>query len=293
MWLANKFPSVKRLLKENAQLKARLARGTSTQRPRITIIPRQTLDWQSMTLEKYRTESEPFRTLAGLRAGYLTEVAELWDSTFAISYFSSRQQMKAIAQQNLCSIPGVSISTDGVLADSDIGCPVDDDDWYSPELPAKLLEAPPADAYVWNHLQFGFCLSHPLDKWTSGLALLVPTQNYSCWTNNYAVSGRLLSKHPQHFLQHFDAGPALRERGAQHIAAALSVANNHPACSTFPRLILGENLSRDGLITAVSQYLDMTAQIDISAQVSCGWAIPQMRSVRSWFLDVRSSVRPH
>lgn len=244
-----------------------------------------------MTLERYRAESAPFCNMVWVRPGYLADLAELWDATFGTSFFATRQRMKEITQRNLCSLPSVAISTDGFLADSDIGCPIDDDDWFSPELSTRLLGAPAADTYVWNHLQFGHAIAHPSDPWTSGFAQRVPTETYSCWTNNYAVRGRLLRENPASFLQHFDADPIVRQRGAGYIDHSLSIANNHPASSSFLRLNLSENISGDRLVSVITKYLDLTGQISKGPQELADWALPLMDAVRDWFIHVRSSLR--
>jgi hypothetical protein len=77
---------------------------------------------------------------------------ETWDETFALSYARFRSRLCAIARQNLAAVEEAEW---GALEDAPpdaLLVPVDDDDWFAPDLVHRLRAGhdPGASGYRWR-----------------------------------------------------------------------------------------------------------------------------------------------
>ena len=116
---------------------------------------------------------------------------EVWDSIFNIPYFAFRDRLKQIAQLNLARVKGVTCVTDwDDIPESALVVPVDDDDWFSPELGPALERAltPGIAGYYWNShfVQVPIHFGHTLGLIRRRLFPGTPPK-FLCTTNNYAM----------------------------------------------------------------------------------------------------------
>ena len=66
---------------------------------------------------------------------------QLWNSLFNIPYHLFRHRVKLIAQANLEQVKNVSITNAEQVPQGAMIVPVDDDDWFSPDLATHLRKA--------------------------------------------------------------------------------------------------------------------------------------------------------
>jgi hypothetical protein len=116
---------------------------------------------------------------------------DVWNATFTIPYFAFRQRIKQIAQQNLASVEGVTCVTDwDSIPDSALVAPIDDDDWFAPELGSVLEHAlaPGIVGYYWasHFIEIPINWGHKLGVIRRIIFRNSP-QKWLCTTNNYAI----------------------------------------------------------------------------------------------------------
>jgi hypothetical protein len=157
----------------------------------LYIVVRRTTDW-----------TDEAGAWAQLPYGFALLV-DLWNDTFEMSYFHFRQRLKEIAQANLARVEGAVTAALEDVPPGALIAPVDDDDWFSPELtkvvlanrdaryrgyrwPSRFLEVPPDFAQWRGAMRRRLFPSTPL-LWL-------------CTTNNYVIEnspdvGPLLGSH--------------------------------------------------------------------------------------------------
>jgi hypothetical protein len=165
--------------------------------PTVHICIRQTLDWRDRALVHAKI-------LPSFRPKY-----EAWNATFTVPYHAFRQRLREIALENLSRVAGAVLSSIDDVPPGAIIVPVDDDDWFAPELVTRLRAAhdPAASGYLWGHrtieaLRRRTGLGWLYRKVRERLLGPIPGR-YLTETNNYAlVSGApdaraLLANHVQ------------------------------------------------------------------------------------------------
>ncbi len=112
----------------------------------------------------------------------------LWDSTFTLPYRAFRSELKKIAELNLSRVrDAVAVPWEEIPEGAWVA-PVDDDDWFAPDLARHLGPLAAAEGCLWS----ASFLEVPID-WGHRLALLrrrlVPATplKWTCATNNYAL----------------------------------------------------------------------------------------------------------
>lgn len=192
----------------------------------IYIVIRKTIDWNNEAAFRAQIPEQ-------MRAG-----VELWDKTFTMPYHLFRHELKRIAQHNLSQIENALCVPSQEIPTGSVAVPVDDDDWFSPDL-AGILE-PSLAVHSGCHwpgrfLEVPVSLSHQL-----GLIrrTLFPRSRprWLCTTNNYAVvygteTADLLDSHiraTRWFLDHPSA--------VVRIENAVSLMNRSLASTTQLRL---------------------------------------------------------
>src|SRR5262245_31141736 len=107
----------------------------------ITICIRCSIDWNDEAAVAQQIQEE-FRPKM-----------EMWNATFTIPYHRFRQRIKEIAQRNLAQIDGAEIVPLEETAAGAIVVPIDDDDWFSPDLATILRQAdtPEIRGFYWIH----------------------------------------------------------------------------------------------------------------------------------------------
>ena len=131
--------------------------------PGVYICVRRTIDW--------RDES-------AIDAAFRPKVL-LWNSQFRVPYHHFRLRLKEIAQENLARVEGAVVTELDEVPAGALVVPVDDDDWFAPELVAHLraAHAPDARGYHWPR----FVLEA-----RPGWLRRADHRRYTCGTNNYA-----------------------------------------------------------------------------------------------------------
>ena len=204
------------------------------------VIIRETLDWERAGIGQ-------------LVSPFMRQTASLWDRTFQLGYSACRARIKRIAQEAHSALPNVRISEPAspgavdlsAVRPEDVVLLCDDDDWYHPQTVARLetVEELRDSVVMWPDGVYGFFAPKQNIVSASGLPRvrmrhrpLGETSAYSIIkTNNYALSGELLSREPQLVSRLWGHEGAVRYLQAERppvkmLAAPLSVVNRHP-CS--------------------------------------------------------------
>jgi hypothetical protein len=240
-----------------------------------------------MTREEYREHSREFCRSIGRPLDQMNDIVDLWDSTFGITYFGIREQMKQIAKRHLKSIKGAEIVDLADFRPDGAGaiCFVDDDDWFAPDLAEHLACRGRFDGFVWTHIAAGF-LTSPLQRWLPGESELL------CYTNNYAVSAEYARQNGiAHITEHWQADPIFRSLRIDKILHPLSVANKHPGSVVFLERGLEGQFTRDRIKDVVARFVHGTRFIDDHSLRGAEWAGPLIREVNQRFDQVLASER--
>lgn len=157
----------------------------------IYIWIRSTLDWQDEAA--FRAQLPP----------HLVEPVELWNSQFKLPYHLFRQRLHQIAEINHSRVEGAEVAEWDNIPDGALVVPVDDDDWFAPDLAATLARErePGIPAYYWpsRFLEVPLHLRHQAGRIRRRLFPATPPV-WLCTTNNYAMvksagNRLLLEKH--------------------------------------------------------------------------------------------------
>lgn len=137
---------------------------------------RRTTDWDDEAL--FRRQLAP---------AFAPRVA-LWDATFTIPYREFRSELKRIAAANLSRVRDAVVAAWDEIPEGAWVVPVDDDDWFAPDLARHLGPVAGGEGCRWS----ASFLEVPID-WGHRLALwrrrLFPGARlkWTCATNNYAL----------------------------------------------------------------------------------------------------------
>jgi hypothetical protein len=139
---------------------------------------------------------------AQLDPAFARKVA-VWDDTFGLSYREFRREVYRIAQWNLSNVRDAVVAAWDEIPEGALVAPVDDDDWFSPDVAGALARAcdPEALGYLWtsSFLEVPIDLGHRLFLWRRSLLPRTPPR-WLCSTNSYAArkqpdTALLLQKH--------------------------------------------------------------------------------------------------
>ncbi len=114
---------------------------------------------------------------------------ELWNTTFNMPYHLFRQELKRIAQRNHSQIKNAIYASHQEIPVGSVAVPVDDDDWFSPDL-AQVLKRSMADHtgcyWLSRFLQVPISFWHQLNLIQR---TLFPRwrPNRLCTSNNHAI----------------------------------------------------------------------------------------------------------
>jgi hypothetical protein len=147
-------------------------------KPLLYIVVRRTTDWSNEAAVR-----------AQLPDGF-ARLVDLWNETFEMPYHRFRQRLKQIAAENLTQVEGAVTVP---LADVPPGAlivPVDDDDWFAPEL-ARVLHRNREEGYKGYRWPSRFLEVPPdFDQWLGAWRRrLFPREplRWVCTTNNHAI----------------------------------------------------------------------------------------------------------
>jgi hypothetical protein len=224
----------------------------------IYIHVRRTLDW-----------ADEAAVEAGLIAKFRPKL-EMWNATFTIPYHRFRQRLKEIAEASLSRVENARVAPLEAVPPEAIVLPVDDDDWFSPEIGTRLEEAdePSIAGYHW--------VRHILEpdrhrRRFKGLLKEALTRKVIFATNNYALRnrpelGRLLQDHigaSGYFHEH--------PRAFRYLPRAMSMHNRSLASQTV--LAIGRPaVTREELLEAYALHRTLYARTRLSRALR--WAQP-------------------
>lgn len=144
----------------------------------LHICVRRTVDW-----------GDEVAFLAQLDPAFAPKV-KAWNATFQLPYQVFRQELRAIAQANLEHVRGAVLCRWEEVPDGGLVAPVDDDDWFAPEL-VEVIQAAAGPDIVGLHWQQGV-LEVPINAGHHLRLLLrrlIPSlkPRWLCATNNYII----------------------------------------------------------------------------------------------------------
>lgn len=173
----------------------------------VALHVRTNIDWGAMTedgfLQQERLSTSTSVMSAEQRQGFLTAI-RLWNRTFSMSYFEYRQRLKEIAELSWTRIrnldlvlrrPDLSAILDSL--DEYIVLPVDDDDWFHPDIADVLRRRwrPSVDAFHWpDGLYRPVPFQERFDQSAHQIRLILRKLHADFATNGYALTRTGLSK---------------------------------------------------------------------------------------------------
>jgi len=212
----------------------------------VVLYLRSNIDWRTMTDARFAgqrddvTSTQPMSTD---RLEKLIRSVRMWNDVFPVSYFEYRQRLREIAELNWLRMRGICV----VIREQQfhslfdqwgqcIVLPVDEDDWFHPDLAERLpqLFDPAVDVYHWDDFLYRpvpFLGQEPdhepirRRKWASSFG-----------TNSYAIASTSLRKltpvlRQQVLLHHEAAGELFCRPGFRrhYIDECLSLSHKSPA----------------------------------------------------------------
>ncbi|HEY8154291.1 MAG TPA: hypothetical protein VII72_09210 [Myxococcota bacterium] len=151
-------------------------------------------------------------------------MVELWNATFNLRYPAFRSRLTRIARESWSRIEDAKLTPRAELPPGALVAPVDDDDWFSPEIASRLLAErhPSRQGFHWNR----YIVEAPRRRrrwpWARSRRA-ADTSRYTCGSNNYAVRNlpALSAALGGHVVASrvFDANPGL----VRHLDASLSI----------------------------------------------------------------------
>lgn len=198
------------------------------------VVLRRSPDWSTFDIEQTRQ----FCLGIGLDETLIVDYAAEWNAAMAINFTAYRQGMKEIALSCAHAVQNATVIDHAALADTpivddDLLYFTDDDDWVTPGLFSRLRgQEASRDGWIWRSL----AVTKPFASATAESVLVDRPISSAVFTNNYAVTGRALSRlGVEALLEHYDAETA-RTAGIfdpTHLDEGLTAANKHMCCTTF------------------------------------------------------------
>lgn len=256
----------------------------------LFIVLRQSPDWKNLTPSSFREQSRAFCKLIGRPIDQINEVVELWDSTFGISFFETRQAMKEIA---LGSFKSVRASRLVNLAEVRNGATqqgiyifTDDDDWIRPNIIEAFENCGGQEraVFVWGSVAFGE---------ESGDIIKFRELDKRCYTNNYAVDYSYFSNQPENLpqvAQHWMANITIDKQNLRLIEDYLTVTNKNPSSTLYLENTLRDNPTNDRLVETIREYNERLEHLKIPQSLT--WAVPYMLQVKDFYARLLASEKP-
>lgn len=257
----------------------------------VVIVKRPTLNWSEIDFPTFKQESKSFCRSWGRPEDHAYNLAKLWDRTFSHGYFETRHRIKLIAERNLNTLDEVQISQWSEEREiPQLDAPyvfIDDDDWFSPELPKimNLLTPDKLDIVLWRVTNIG-SPNQPIPVFYWG-------KSGRCMTHNYAVSGRWIDQHSIEDVM--DHGRAMKTIHALdnvlQLDVCLGVSNKGPISSVSLHKGLAGELEPPKLASLVATYLDRMATITMADLAHIAWAKDLVDETINVYQDVLDSLK--
>jgi hypothetical protein len=212
---------------------------------------------------------------------------EAWNAVFSMPYNVFRHRIKQIAQLNLSRVENATCTTIDVTPEGAIVVPVDDDDWFSPELgnilstefdrnktgyywEGSFLELPPHFL-----IRAGQFMLHTLTGWKPKV--------WTCSTNNYAFikNDRLVPLLMSHVSAsgYFDS----EKEKVKRIDGHLSLMNRTIASQTSLEW-RKPTITKRELVKKFHGYKDLYSRIELP---ELGWSKPYIVMMRDLMDELR------
>ena len=231
----------------------------------------------------------PWHDEAAVEARLVPELRQkvaLWNECFNLRYAAFRVRLAQIAQRNWSQIENAKLTPREEIAPGALLVPVDDDDWFSPELAQQLL--PHADARLeglhWNR----YILELPRRgrRFAWGRARrAADTSRHTCGSNNYSIRNlpafdRAITNHVW-ASEYFDAHPSRVKR----LEASLSVQNRNFASRSglggHKKLVI----TREELLERFRRHRSLYEGLRLPPEVA--WAQPYVTSMAELMDSIR------
>lgn len=253
-----------------------LIRRGSWKRPNmIYICLRRTTEWMN---------EEVF--LGQLEDAFRSKV-EVWNTVFSMPYHIFRHRIKQIAQLNLSRVENALCAAIDEIPEGAVVVPVDDDDWFSPEL-GNVLEAEfncNKTGYYWERSFLELPPSLVLKTGRFVLYTLTGRKRkvWTCSTNNYAFIKNdselpLLMSHVV-ASGYFDS----QKEKVKRIDGCLSIMNRTLASQTS----LGggkPSFTKRELIRKFHHYKELYSRIELQ---ELAWAKPYIKMMKELMSELR------
>jgi len=230
----------------------------------------------------------PWHDEAAVAAALVPELrprVEVWNATFNLRYAAFRLRLTQIARDNLARIENAKLTRLEEAPPGSLVVPVDDDDWFSPEIGSRLLAERDSSlqGYHWNP----YILEAPRHRrrwpWARG-RLAADTSRYTCGSNNHAIRNlpELTAEILSHVTasRHFDANP----RRVKRIDASLSLQNRNLGSRSTLHWIAPE-LTRGGLIQTFRRYRTLYDRLRLPREFV--WAKPSVLAMAELMRELR------
>jgi hypothetical protein len=225
--------------------------------PAIYLCVRRTLDWQ-----------DEAQVEANLMPHFRPKV-RVWNATFDVPYHVFRHRLKQIAQMSLGRVTDALCAPPEAIPHGAIVAPVDDDDWFAPDLAERIREAydPTAVGYRWIRGLIEVPVPAARRPWYH----FWRSKGHTCDTNNYAISnfadaGPLLRSHikaGRYFDEHRDRikqMPGVLGIQNRNVSSQTAIGWRHPS------------VTRDELVRSHERHRALYASLELSPEL--GWARP-------------------
>ncbi len=123
---------------------------------KVVVVQRQTLDWSTISVAEFKESSKAFCRLWGKPEDLVYRMMQLWDETFEVGYFETRQRVKDIAERNIRSLVDIEYvpyqGYSNIPEEQGFYLFIDDDDWFSPNISEVIrsIDRQQYDGILWH-----------------------------------------------------------------------------------------------------------------------------------------------
>lgn len=223
----------------------------------------------------------PWHDEAAVAAALVPELRQkvaVWNECFSLRYAAFRVRLTEIARENWSRIENAKLTRLEVIAPGALLVPVDDDDWFSPDLAHQLLADPAArvEGFHWSRYILELPRRRRRFPW-SRPRRAADTSRHTCGSNNYAIRnrpelGKAITNHVW-ASEWFDAHPGRVKR----LAASLSVQNRNFASRSGLGGHRRLEITRDELIERFRRHRSLYDRLRLPPEIA--WAQPHVAAM--------------
>ena len=210
--------------------------------------------------------------------------AELWNESLTVPFHAFRARVREIARISLANVDGARCSAWEEIPTGCLVLPVDDDDWFAPEVGRTLEAAVPGEAYRWTStfIEVPLDFGHRLGLLRRRLRPATPPK-WVCTTNNYALVKRdgvepLLRSHVL-ASEWVEAQPPGRVKVIERPLSAMNRTLGSQTSLGYGR----DGLTRAQLLRKLRAYRRLYRRLDLSG---IEWARPYVAMMAELMDDV-------